>query len=203
MDQKYSKYKQKYTQLKSAMHEMARVYVFFGDKVINKLHDLPLTDANIVEKSGLKTKGLWYSPISKNHSVWFDFSAQELGSFDNITHKHFLYIPKCKYRTVDQIDPNGVLLLSTTEEVKKFSKLYGMSGPQSLYVINWKKVKENWAGIEFIPYYRDFSFKNPQSYWYGFIDIPSGCLWRPNKIGAVLKFDSVVNPPKNNKKYNY
>ena len=81
--------------------------------------------------------------------------------------KRFIYLD-------DEPDKTKVLKLNTKKSVYAFDDLYGTKKGKA---VNWKKVAQNYAGIEFNPYY-DLSDLE----WYYGLNVPSGVIWNLNPV---------------------
>tara|TARA_Y100000591_G_C21735047_1_gene646167 strand:+ start:225 stop:641 length:417 start_codon:yes stop_codon:yes gene_type:complete len=108
---------------------------------------------NYYNKQGtLKPSGLWYSIGSK----WLDFKLKEEWNNEGIRKKgkeYYLNKPKImskvkfynkKYTTLP--DNEKVLLIDTCDKLIKFNKKYSKKG---FSLIEWEKVSQDYAGIEF------------------------------------------------------
>lgn len=76
------------------------------------------------------------------------------------------------------IDYSNILKIDSSQKLEDFHKNYSVKrnfGP----AIDWKKVSEDYKGIEIIPYRPEFRHIY---LWYTMWDLASGCIWDLNAI---------------------
>ena len=127
-----------------------------------------------------KPEGLWYSIGSS----WIDWC---LGA-------QFGGIGKYIYEV--ELNPkSNIFILDTEDKVMGFSEKYRKT--DDFYVtlktinIDWKKVMEDFDGIEINPYFQELRFDNYLIWYYGW-DVPSGCLWKSTakkKITLIAEYN--------------
>lgn len=127
------------------------------------------------QKSSWKPVGLWYS-LGTAWKDWGDAESFEIS--DNFVYKL-------------TVDYSKILHVSSEEEIDQFSKIYGVPDPsfhmdaihgEKYFLIDWKRVAEQYHGIEISPYLWSRRFTHM---WYYGWDVPSGCIWNP---GAIQEF---------------
>ncbi len=113
-----------------------------------------------------KPEGLWYSIGSS----WIDWCLGE----------QFEGIGKYIYE-INLSKKANVLFLDTEDKVFKFSDKYKkVEFPYSKYNsthIDWKRVRNDYDGIEVNPYFYSLRWSHNLIWYYGW-DIPSGCVWK-------------------------
>jgi hypothetical protein len=141
-----------------------------------------ITDIKNISQDGLvfgKPNGLWYSfGVS-----WINFVEMEF-SDEYFSNKKFAY----------KIYPNmdKIKVLRTKEDVYNFtSKYLILSDPiKELYDIDWKRVADDYSGIE-IPTYDELDMRDwhqinkNRFYWLYPWDVPSGCIWKIDGIERI------------------
>jgi hypothetical protein len=145
---------------------------------------------NYYNKQGtLKPNGFWYSIGSK----WLDFKLKSKWNNEGISKKGQEYHLK-KPLTMYKIkfynkkytalpDDEKVLLVDTCDKLIKFNKKY--SKKKGISFIEWEKVSQDYAGIEFRNFNRikkELKKRKIEIIWYWALDIDSGCIWRPSKV---------------------
>lgn len=108
--------------------------------------------------------------FSKPDGLWYalgDAWGQYLKKFDKEIYKKYHYIASLN------IDYTNILKIDSSQKFEDFHKNYSIKrnfGP----AIDWKKVSEDYKGIEIIPYRPDFRHIYM---WYNTWDLASGCIW--------------------------
>jgi hypothetical protein len=145
---------------------------------------------NYYNKHGiLKPSGFWYSIGSQ----WLDFKLNTKWNNNGIRKKgteYHLKSPLTMYKIkfynkkyTSLPDDEKVLLVDTCDKLLKFNKNYSKTG-NSIF-IDWEKVSQDYAGIEFRNYSRikkELIKKKLDILWYSAIDVDSGCVWKPSKV---------------------
>jgi hypothetical protein len=145
--------------------------------------DLLLNPVDAVQKRDYKPEGFWYSLKDE----WINWCEGEQFYGDGVTGSE-IYTIKNRYlfevsinemvfTDLENKDKNKILVLSNSDDLKKFTDQYMMKNMD----INWKKVVEDYGGIE-IRNYRDlWKYRFIYMWFYGW-DVSSGCLWRKSII---------------------
>lgn len=123
-----------------------------GDKLIYKPEQQP-------DKPMAKPFGLWYSIGTE----WIDWVRMEMPQWER------------DHAFVLDIDDSKLLKINTYEDLKLFNEEYGVDN----YYVDWKKVSENYGGIEITPYIYEARY---EMLWYYPWDVASGCIWAPNML---------------------
>jgi hypothetical protein len=145
---------------------------------------IQLTRTYTKEKGFGKPTGLWYSIDGE----WEDWCR------DNMDH----WIKKHDIELV--IDESRMLVIETFIQLESFCKKYTIHKEnhwETWNTIDWKKVKEDYSGIE-IRNYHELKWHNNSWSWmhctwlYGW-DVSSGCIWDLSIIKAskLLKKQTV------------
>jgi len=113
-----------------------------------------------------KPSGLWYAVGTE----WIEWIESEM--------------PHWMGKTFYKIEiSNKVLKIDTAKKFEELMKKYGevrripglkYSRKHNLY-INWKKVAEDYSGIEIAPY--RWHYRHEYMWYYGW-DVASGCIWK-------------------------
>lgn len=132
------------------------------------------------QEPGSKPLGLWFAPEEKDYwgdedseveNAWKTWCEQEHYAPYAYNHKYMLHrIPFC---SLQQMDPQKVLHLSTVKEIKDFNYLYGIDE----YRVDWNTLATKVAGIFIQPYQHELRHY-PLTRWYYGWDLSSGCIWR-------------------------
>ncbi len=139
------------------------------------------------DKYELKPTGLWYAIGSS----WVDWCISE--DFGGLG----------KYIYEVELNPKAnILFLTTKKEVFSFSKKYrrqdaffkqmekSLKEFASIYV-DWKKVSEDYDGVEVNPYFRPLRIGHNLIWYYGW-DVSSGCIWKAKtkkRITLIAKYN--------------
>lgn len=116
-----------------------------------------------------KPNGLWYAPGTE----WIDFCRRE--------HKD----GETDYVFELKINESKILSLKTENDVRNFNERFGVE-KYDMPFIDWKKVSEEYSGIEIIPYQWGLRRNRDYSWYYGW-DIDSGCIWDASAIISANK----------------
>ncbi len=113
-----------------------------------------------------KPIGLWYSIGSS----WIEWCiGEEFGGIGK-------YVYEVELNT-----RSNILFLNTEDKVFEFGKKYKKTGSYydkfNTVSIDWKKVKNDYDGIEINPYFYSLRLSFNLIWYYGW-DVPSGCLWK-------------------------
>ena len=152
-----------------------------------------------------KPHGLWYSLFGS----WYKhIESNKENPLKKYIHK--LSIFNNKLTDLKHPDPDKILVLNNYDDVKRFTIKYRVKRVKSVKmhtkpihkiymdstIINWKKVANDYGGIEFNPYFSMTRMvfhegeTNLELYtWYTSIDIESGCIWN---INSILKDSQIV-----------
>lgn len=119
-----------------------------------------------------KPRGLWYAIGTE----WIDWVRFEM--------------PDWETNNVFKIDINEskMKLITSYDQLKEFDLEYGVKRVGNTYggLIDWKKVANDYGGIEISPYIFEARFG---LYWYYGWDIASGCIWDNGVITNVQKIN--------------
>ncbi len=128
----------------------------------------------------IKPMGLWYA-IGDS---WLDWCVGE--EFGGIG----------KYIYDIELNPKAnIKFIDTEEDVFSFSKKYrrtdGFYANFPSVHIDWKRVVEEYDGVEINPYFRNLRFAHDLMWYYSW-DVPSGCIWKAGakkKITLLAEYD--------------
>jgi hypothetical protein len=132
----------------------------------------------------MKPRGLWYS-IGKE---WINWCNSEMPGWIS------------KYNHILDIDTSRILIISTGEDVKRLERKYQGREQEfekwgNRYItIDWDRLSRDFDGIEIRNYY-DIRFSRDEesrfsetpwheNLWFGFWDVPSGCIWNLRSLKA-------------------
>lgn len=133
------------------------------------------------------------SPLSKPIGMWYQINS----SWEKFLHHHVPAQgrPDYTHKYKVKINPSEVLKLNTPEMLHRFihdfTPTNAGSTPLYLYTINWMKVAEKWAGVQFDPYMPEFRLCK----WYSRIDIPCGCIWNARAIKELIQEKQFIYCP--------
>jgi hypothetical protein len=125
-----------------------------------------------------KPNGFWYSIESE----WKDWCESEMSQWI-----------KPNWFSVD-LDMEKILVIQTPFELSSFQKKYRVFNSSISIDINWKRVKENYSGIEILNYHELKRFSHVSGgvcdfiWLYGW-DINSGCIWDLSCVRSVQKLN--------------
>jgi hypothetical protein len=134
-----------------------------------------LVNKSVTEYDGPTAKplGLWYG-FGRD---WIDYvESNEMNNFKG----SFIYYVKIK-------DMSRVLQLNTNEKIEEFTLKY-YNGRADIY---WKKVAEDFSGIELFPWPGKLYYKNYKLAWAATWDIASGCIWDTSIIELKQIFPKI------------
>jgi hypothetical protein len=117
----------------------------------------------------MKPKGLWYACGFD----WVEWCEGENFRLEGIKHKFVL-----------DIDFSDILVLDNNEKILDFSKKYGSDTKHEYVMINWKKVSEDYSGLEICPY--SWGLRMKLMWYYGW-DVASGCIWNKDVVININK----------------
>lgn len=109
-----------------------------------------------------KPRGLWYGFGRE----WIDFSVGE-GFRPSRGYIYFVKLLK----------PDRILRITTEGGMYLFTEKY-----YERPLIDWKRVAQDWAGIEITPWQGRLYMDSAKLSWYGGWDIASGCVWETSAI---------------------
>lgn len=155
------------------------------------------------QNNPIKPVGLWYA----RKNSWIKFFSQYI---DDIKYCKYMYKLKLKYTKFSDINPEKVLRIKNETIFDKFTFKYGFikkfrsSDIVFSVAIDWKRVVEDYGGIEIIPliksrlcmtndqsiikkYNDEFKFTDNAKniylcFWIDTFSISSGCVWDPMAI---------------------
>lgn len=136
-----------------------------------------------------KPKGIWYSCFNN----WYNWIVREMPEWmRNYIHK--IKINKNILTDITNKDKNKLLVIKNDEDFDAFNKNYKIDVSKTLPfiestpfpgapkiimdIIDWKKVAEDFGGIEICP----FLINKQNYYWYFQWDVASGCIWNASTI---------------------
>lgn len=116
-----------------------------------------------------KPNGLWYAIGSS----WIDWVKTEMPEWE--TDNVFSI----------EIDESKIKKITNSQEITEFTKEY-KKNYHGFIIIDWRKVAQQYSGIEINPYLRKDSRKLN---WYYTWDVPSGCIWNQDAITSIKKVE--------------
>ena len=148
------------------------------------------------KQSWFKPNGFWYG---LDH-WWLDFYSNGWERKGGSKYKYSGYFYKIKipgelFTGISSPDPNKILLIKTTKDLKlleskfkytgKQTKILDKFGGQEPNFIDWVQVSKEFAGVEIQlnPWTQlsapivNLSYKNYLPFWFSSWDVPSGCIW--------------------------
>jgi len=146
------------------------------------------------EEGSMKPCGLWISvEESEDDYSWFEWCKGEKFRLENLRHKYFVTLA-CDAK---------ILHLKSPEEIHRFSIKYAANDPfdfdrasifnrktEYVYIISWKRVKEEYEGIIISPYQWVCRLSSDTSWYYPW-DCASGCIWNLDKV--TLELHSLID----------
>ena len=141
--------------------------------------------------SDLKPTGLWYSC----YSSWYKYLIDNDWKGRLADYIYKLNIKNKTLTDINNKDINKLLVINNEKDFEQFEKKYlKPSAPVRRLGkrwINWRKVANDFGGIEICPY---FSEKREIAWYYPW-DVASGCIWNLN----IVKNTELIYQKKNNK----
>lgn len=119
-----------------------------------------------------KPVGFWYAL----GDAW----GQYIKKFDKERYKDYHYIASL------DIDYKNILKIDSSQKFEDFNNKYSEKAFFGR-AINWKKVAEDYKGIEIIPYRPDYKHTYM---WYNMWDLASGCIW---DLSAIKNYKIIYN----------
>jgi hypothetical protein len=123
---------------------------------------------------GTKPRGLWYD-CDGSWSEWIEWEAPSW---------------KGDYLYDIRLNHDKILTLSGPEDIKEFTKKYGVEKPRNFsgrdIDIDWKKVASEYSGIEIHDVWSSRDLNN----WIYTWDIDSGCIWNEDAILEIKPKDN-------------
>lgn len=154
-------------------------YIHASHKKIKNLYNVEQS-----KEVGFKPSGLWYA----NKYEWKVWAKDNM----DVKYKYFYKI-KVRHTTLDKYDKNKVLLIKTKKDFTNFTIKYGkeikLNTETNMVLINWKKVAEDFGGIEIRNNQNKLkssddmidklklNTKKKHLLWSVTIDVDSGCVW--------------------------
>lgn len=121
-----------------------------------------------------KPEGLWYAM----GLAWVKWCVSEMEHWvDGYTY------------TFELAKNNNMLFLQTPGAIQEFARDYAYVydyGVIKIHNINWKRVNQDYDGVEFVPYFRELRFGH-DFMWYNGIDVPSGVIFNANIITNIKR----------------
>jgi hypothetical protein len=128
-------------------------------------------DSTARTTADIKPQGMWYSI----GTAWKDY-ADDAG----------LRVGSSVYRVTLTMSR---ILVVRPEDLSALNRQYGkpwrVEGFDLGRKIDWAKVAQTYAGVEFNPYNKWADEVDEDSLWYQGIDVPSGCVWDSAAIASV------------------
>jgi len=141
---------------------MRHMRLHYSKKPIEALFDRPQ-----IERNPTKPTGLWYSPSGPDD--WKSWCEAE--GFDGLG----------PFQYALTIDPACTIIkLRTPDDIFCFNDQYSIELPYGIMEIDWKRVADDYDGIEIAPYQWKCRLDTRVFWYYGW-DCASGCLWRPKQ----------------------
>jgi hypothetical protein len=137
---------------------------------------------NIEQSDINKPFGLWYSCGVD----WYNWSKYNLP--EKISNKRVFTF---------KVDYSKILKISSEKELLNFNDKYSIihESDKNNKLIDWKKVTNEYDGIEICPFFKKYMFEFPSKdtrtkslfeSWYSTWSVASGCIWNKNVISEVI-----------------
>lgn len=138
----------------------------------------PITKVpNTTQSYGFKPYGLWHGCGNE----WLEWVGSEMPQWIG------------KYIYAIELNEDNILKITNDDEFDAFERTYG-SSKEYIYggvsKIDWKKVAQNYGGIEICPYRHS---KRMSSDWYYGWDVASGCTWDSGSIKSLKLIGQASN----------
>jgi len=144
-------------------------------------------DKKITQKILQKPFGLWYG--IKHY--WIMFFTDSKNKLEYDLPKYHLYeieLDKNIFTKLDEKNKDKILKIQTYDEIIDFSKKYGKEMNFKYKLPDWKKVSNDFGGIEISKLIKKaHTTLNYKTGWYCGWDVPSGCIWNYNTIKNINK----------------
>ena len=164
-----------------------------------------ITDDKIIkyldykQRIDVKPSGLWYSC----HDSWYNWILAEEMPEKLLKYIHKLNIKNNVLTDIRNKNKNKLLVIKTLKDFDLFNKNYKViikskyKKKKIFYTventyIDWKKVSNDFGGIEICPYLN----KRRNILWYNSFDVASGCIWNPQ---SIIKNFKIIYEKKNDK----
>ena len=130
--------------------------------------------------SSMKPSGFWYAC----YSSWYNWTQENDMFIGKYIHK--INITPGSLRSLNTKDNNGLLVINNVDDLLLFDKRYKETiawyypFDKKRSRIDWKKVSQDYGGIEICPYLGDRLIKEGKwrrLEWYWSWDVASGCIW--------------------------
>ena len=124
------------------------------------------------------------------YNGWYKWIVEE--DIDTAFHKyiHKINIKKNILIDIKHKDKNKILVIKNVKDFDIFEKKYrGISN------INWKKVSNDYGGIEICPYYL---IERSGYIWYSTWEVASGCIWN---VKSIIKNTELIYQKNKKNKY--
>lgn len=152
---------------------------------IDNFHQLNLKKYNYIEnRIFFKPVGLWYGyELDDNISTWMDWVGENNFYLDRYINHYELIINTSNFLIVDNNDTlsfinNNYKLISNDDIINQFN------------YIDWKKLKKDYDGIEFILENLTYDRCSLEFLWLSTLDVSSGCLWNLDAINNIIKINN-------------
>lgn len=127
------------------------------------------------QKKGWKPEGIWYS-CGKS---WYNFIKDNDINDRLNKYIHSLYLKRKICITIKEKNYEKLLVIKNNDEFDAFFNKYKIfSKTLNYFLIDWKKVSNDYGGIEICPYLKDKRMVT----WYYPWDVASGCIWNNDLI---------------------
>lgn len=138
------------------------------------------------QKPGPKPNGLWYGMGTS----WINWVKMEMPEWE----KKNAYELKILQRF---FDTGLILRITDYDQLVAFQEEYKADHMMNkitdqTYMIDWPRVKNNYAGIEIAPYIGEAGM---DMMWYYGWDVASGCIWRTDIIDEMIPLGGPTSPP--------
>lgn len=153
----------------------------------NKLDNkkiIKLDERKYIHWSGHKPAGFWYSCGDS----WYDWVIRNGIFYAKYMHK--ITMRENSFASIREKDVNCILLIANNIDFDIFCKTYKIQNNDIFCLIDWKKVAQDYGGIEISPY----RGKTPlSSIWYHSWDVASGCVWN---LKIIHNIENIKKMPK-------
>ena len=185
------------------------------DKKIIRIHNthqnisnIDLTKKYIQKPYSFKSNGLWYSLANTTNTQddsWIDFWVEGEKMCKMFKHRFEITLKQDDFVNFDEpTNSQNKVLRLYEKDVIAFSKKYQetfeadflensdtykhIANNDLFHFINWKKIEQEYAGIEFPDYSRCSELRfNSKYIWWNTIDAKTGVIWNLDIIDKVEK----------------
>lgn len=131
---------------------------------LGDFEEIPVSEQN---ESEYKPNGFWYD-CDNEWSNWVEFNMPEW---------------KGDYFYSVKLDHSKMKVIRNLKELKAFTEEY--ESDEEFGMINWRRVAEDYSGIEICPYVWEARLDRGKYSWYNTWDVASGCIWKRDAIVAI------------------